>query len=118
MPITKEKQALYGPDWKAVSRRIRERDLNRCACTGECGRRHEGICGARNHEPHPVTGSTVVLTVAHRDVKPGEPGHDDDSNLTSMCQACHLSYDKDEHRANGFATRERRKEEAGQGRLF
>jgi hypothetical protein len=118
MPISKEKRALYGRDWKSVSRRIRERDLQRCACKGECGRGHDGICGARNGEPHPVTGSKVVLTVAHRDIKPGEPGHDDPSNLTSMCAACHLLYDMPEHRANGFATRERRKEEAGQRRLF
>jgi hypothetical protein len=46
-------------------------------------------------EPHPRTGSKVVLTAAHvdnpapEDVRPG--------NLSALCQACHLGHDRKHH---------------------
>jgi hypothetical protein len=78
MPID---YSRYHPDWKAISRRIRfQRAGNRCEW-----------CGAENYQPHPVTGSRVILTVAHLD-------HDilnnDDENLAALCQRCHLNYDR------------------------
>jgi hypothetical protein len=81
MPIKPENKARYPRDWKAISKRIRfERAGNRCEW-----------CGAENHQPHPVTGSKVVLTVAHLD-------HDlvdhSDENLAALCQRCHLTYDR------------------------
>jgi hypothetical protein len=120
MPISKEQRALYGADWKRVSLRIRELANNECHCPGDCGRDHEGHCGAVNGLPHPDTGSRVVLTVAHLVIPPGEPGHDDDSNLRAMCQACHLSYDREQHTRAAAETRRRKRAEgpAGQGRLF
>ena len=107
MPISAENKKRYPPDWKAISRRIRfDRAKGRCECRGECGTAHRSPhylgnvvvvvdrCGARNREPHPVTGSRVVLTVAHLD---HTPENCDEGNLKAMCQRCHLSYDKDEH---------------------
>jgi hypothetical protein len=60
MPIAPENRGRYPADWPAISRRIRfERAGNKCE-----------QCGATNHAPHPVTGSRVVLTVAHLDHTP------------------------------------------------
>ena len=39
---------------------------------------------------HPVTGSKVVLTIAHLD---HTPENCDDENLRAWCQRCHLTYD-------------------------
>ncbi len=116
MPISKAKAALYPKNWKQLSKQVRERDGNRCACSGECGHDHGGrACGARNGEAHPVTGSKVVLTVAHLD---RDPTGDDPALLRAMCQRCHLAYDRDQHRASAADTRTRSKESAGQRRLF
>jgi hypothetical protein len=85
----------YPPDWPEISRRIRfERAQNRCEW-----------CAAVNGEPHPVTGSKVVLTVAHLGT-PHADGtlgdkHDKhdvrDENLAALCQRCHLAYDLPDH---------------------
>lgn len=67
MPIKAENLALYPADWPEISLHIRTvRAEGRCECVGECGR-HPGPdrCTALNGKPHPVTGSRVVLTVAH-----------------------------------------------------
>ena len=88
MPIDKSK---YPADWDLISLRIRkDRASDRCECTGECGL-HESHCDAMNAEPHPVTGSKVVLTVAHLDQ---DTYNNLDSNLLAMCQRCHLTYDR------------------------
>ena len=74
----------YPKDWHAISRRIRfVRAKNRCEW-----------CPAKNGEPHPRTGSKVVLTVAHLNhIK-----HDcRDENLAALCQACHLGHDRHRH---------------------
>lgn len=105
----------YPSNWRQISLRIRERDGWRCK-----------FCGAENGKPHPITGSKVVLTVAHLGVaKPnGEPGdpHDKmdvrDENLAALCQPCHLRYDMPEHIANRRRNRLKRQEEAGQARLI
>jgi len=88
----------YPANWSLISRRIRlERAKGRCECTGECGRgRHKGRCKAVNKRPNPMTGSMVVLTVAHLNHKP----HDcRPKNLKAMCQYCHLVHDLDQHLA-------------------
>jgi len=88
MPMKREN---YPDNWEEISLRIRkERALDRCECTGQCGL-HEGRCDAQNKEPHPGTGSTVVLTVAHLDQN---TNNNDESNLCAMCQRCHLTYDR------------------------
>lgn len=96
MPIRPEQRVLYPPDWPAISLRIRTE-------------RAAGICEfcqqAVNGQPHPVTGSKVVLTVAHLD---HDPANCDDGNLAALCQRCHLTYDAPLHRKNAARTRRRK----------
>lgn len=125
MPIRPENKARYPKDWKTVLvPAVRKRSRNRCECTGQCGLTHHvtrkgqidvpphlvihGVkgrrCRARNGKPHPVTGSTVVLTVAHLE-------HDDletrdIGRLRHWCQRCHNRYDAKERR-RGVAERRR-----------
>ena len=96
MPIRPENRHRYPKAWAKISKAIRhERAGNRCECYGECGHDHGGRCTAINGEPHPVTGSKVVLTVAHLDHQPENVCA---SNLRAMCQRCHLAYDAEHHR--------------------
>ncbi len=93
MPIDYSK---YCNDWKLRSKFIRfYRAKNRCE-----------VCGAENYKTHPVTGSKVVLTVAHLN-------HDINDNrflnLMAMCQKCHLQYDSEQH----AKTRRKRLQEKG-----
>lgn len=84
MPILPENKARYPADWKKISARIRfERAQNKCE-----------FCGAENYQPHPITGSKVVLTVAHLDHM---PENCNDANLAALCQKCHNNYDR-QHR--------------------
>lgn len=91
MPIRPENRARYPKDWDRISHRIRfERGGGRCECEGECGLDHKGRCEARHLEPHPSTGSKVILTCAHL----ADPIEDcSDGNLKGMCQQCHNRYD-------------------------
>jgi hypothetical protein len=86
MPIKPENRALYPANWGEI----------RAAVLARAGYRCEGSpaypgCRAANHQRHPVTGSRVVLTVAHW------PDHDprncDMNNLHAWCQRCHLTVD-------------------------
>ena len=133
MPMDRSR---YPADWQRISERRRRLSGGRCECRGECGHSHglafdhcdedihdcngcdgtgHGDCGAvmraarceaRHAEPHPVTGSQVVLTVAHLD---HDTSHNDDDNLRAMCQRCHLAYDAELHQRNARATRRRRR---------
>ena len=100
MPIRPENKARYPKDWKDISLRIRKRAKNRCEQTID-GKR----CMARNGKAHPITGSKVVLTVAHLDHQPENCG---DDNLKAMCQRCHNRYDAP-MRARGIKERARSK---------
>lgn len=95
MPISKEKKKLYPTNWKEISKRIRfERAKNKCE-----------FCGAENYKPHPITGSKVVLTVAHLDHNPRNCNED---NLKALCQKCHLGYDAKHHAENARKTRDKK----------
>lgn len=82
----------YPPNWKAISQYIRF-----TRAKGYCE-----FCGAEHFKPHPVTGSMVILTVAHLGIdKPdGTPGSKTDlfdtrpENLAALCQRCHLNLDR------------------------
>jgi 5-methylcytosine-specific restriction endonuclease McrA len=87
MPIKPENRARYHPDWAEI----------RAAILARAGHRCEGSpvypdCRAVNRQPHPVTGSHVVLTIAHIDQM---PENNDPSNLRAWCQRCHLRHDSD-----------------------
>lgn len=97
MPIRPENRARYPRDWKTISLRIRERAGNRCE-----GSPDFPDCRAENGQPHPDTGSRVVLTVAHLD---HQPENCDPANLKAMCQRCHLHYDRDHHAQARYRTR-------------
>ncbi|MEU6217231.1 hypothetical protein ABZ845_06860 [Streptomyces sp. NPDC047022] len=116
MPIRPEMRTRYPRDWPQISHRIRfERAGGRCECDGRCGRRHGSRCTAVNGEPHPATGTRVVLSVAHLD---DIPEHCDDDNLAAMCAPCHLAYDAGLHAVTAARTRAARLIAPGQTELF
>jgi len=102
MPIRPENRERYPPDWRRISDGIRfGRAGGRCECRGECGTDHRAElgdapswprdrCQAVHGMPHPVTGSAVVLTVAHLDHTPENVAP---ANLRAWCQRCHNRYD-------------------------
>ena len=109
MPIKKENRAKYPKEWPLISRLIRKyRAGERCECQGECGQSHGsiGYCTAHNGRRHPITGSLVVLTVAHIDQ---DPTNNRESNLLALCQRCHLALDAKPSRAKAAKTRRARK---------
>lgn len=92
----------YPDNWKAnIVPDIRKRSGNKC----EGFPKHPN-CRAANGEPHPKTGSTVVLTTAHMDhdkknnyYHPVHASHPK-NNLRDLCQRCHLGHDINQHVAN------------------
>ncbi len=100
----------YPPEWGAISAAIRERAGNCCEGTPRFPN-----CRAANGQPHPATGSRVVLTCAHypdRDKMNCDP-----ENLRALCNRCHLDLDFDHHMANRRRTLAARLH-AGVGSLF
>lgn len=72
----------YPAHWHKLSRFIRfVRAGNRCEW-----------CNAENYHPHPITGSKVILTVAH--VHDKDPMNVEWDNLAALCQRCHLTHDR------------------------
>lgn len=126
VPIRPENRHRYPPNWTGISNRIRfQRADSMCECTGQCGHSHtdddrEGAwqgwlvganadptrnrerCPATHLQPHPVTGSKVILTTAHLNHTPEDCR---DENLLAMCQRCHLAYDREIHTRNRIANR-------------
>jgi 5-methylcytosine-specific restriction endonuclease McrA len=98
MPIRAENRQRYPKDWKAISLEVREAAGWRCE-----GSPAYPDCRAENAKPHPSTGSTVVLTVAHLD---HTPENCERANLRAWCQRCHNTYDMPMRRA-GIAQRAR-----------
>ena len=118
MPIRPENRDRYPADWPAISLAIRvDRAQGWCECTGQCGRDGHNAgwmrnrCAALHGQPHPITGSVVVLTVAHLD---HQPENCDPANLRAMCQRCHLSYDAAHHAETRAASRHQAEQDAGQ----
>jgi 5-methylcytosine-specific restriction endonuclease McrA len=103
MPIRPENKGRYPRDWKLRSRFVRfHRAKGRCEW-----------CGVKNGEPHPVTGSRVVLTVAH--VFDERPEAASLLNLAALCQRCHNRHDAPGRQAR---RRARAEERSGQRQLF
>ena len=78
MPIDYKK---YHPDWRQISKLIRFGRAN-----FRCER-----CGAIHFQPHPMTGSKVVLATAHLDQ---DVSNNQSDNLAALCQRCHLLCDQ------------------------
>lgn len=97
MPIKPENRNRYPANWKQIVAKVRERSGNRCE-----GSPNWPDCRAVNGEPHPSTGSKVVLTTAHLD---HQPENCDLSNLRHWCQRCHLAYDAQHHAQTAYAGR-------------
>lgn len=97
MPIKPENLARYPKDWKQIRERILLR-ANHC-CEGSP---LDPSCRVQNGSLHPVTGSKVVLTIAHLDHTPENCA---DENLRAWCQRCHLAYDHEHHQQNAYQTR-------------
>jgi len=92
MPIRPENRDRYPPEWPLISLWIR-------VCAGwRCE-----WCAARQGEPHPETGSRVVLTVAH--LHDPSPENVEPRNLAALCQRCHLGHDRRHHLAVQAANR-------------
>ena len=76
MPIDYKK---YGPNWKILRYKILDRTQDKCE-----------LCSVSIKEPHPITGSKVVLTVHHINFNIQD---NRDYNLIALCQRCHLKLD-------------------------
>ena len=91
MPIKPENQHRYPRNWREIRAAILERASHCCEW-----------CHAAHHQPHPITGSRVVLTIAHLD---HTPEHNDPANLRALCQRCHLAYDAERNDKTAYQTR-------------
>ncbi len=108
MPISAENRGRYPKTWKAMVAAARERSGDRCECTGQCGLEHDGgRCGAEQGKPHPVTGSIVVLTLAHEHGVPLEETAIE--RMFHACQRCHNRYDAAMRRVNRQTTLHQRR---------
>lgn len=96
MPIRPEMRKRYPRDWKLRSRFIRFYRAKNCC----------EWCGAENYQPHPVTGSTVILTVAH--IHDHRPENCSFFDLAALCQRCHNSHDAKKRAQNRRKARHRK----------
>ena len=97
MPIRPENRDRYPSNWRTIRETILLRAGDRCE-----GSPQYPDCRAQNTKPHPVTGSRVVLTIAHLDHTPENCAPE---NLRALCQRCHLAYDADHHAQTAYQTR-------------
>lgn len=103
MPISPERMKLYpggstnSKEWKSFRASLIERAGNACEGTPQ-----QPDCRAANGQPHPVTGSKVVLTIAHMD---HDESHSDPERCRALCQRCHLRWDAPHHARNAAKTR-------------
>ena len=93
--VARDVRRGYPRDWPVRSWFVRVvRARNRCEW-----------CGAQNHQPHPDTGSHVVLTTAH--VYDRAPAAAALLNLAALCQRCHLNHDRAHHLQSRRTNRDR-----------
>lgn len=101
MPIRPDLKPLYPANWPQLSLALKQAAGWRCE-----GSPAYPDCRARHNHPHPVTGSTVILTVAHLD---HNPANNDRGNLRVWCQRCHNTYDAPHRTRNAWLTRARKR---------
>ena len=101
----------YPSNWKEISHHIRF-----VRAKGKCeGTKQFPHCKAVHGQPHPDTGSKVVLTVAHlnHNTQDNRP-----QNLRALCQRCHNNWDIPYRNKNKANRKIREQVEAGQLELF
>lgn len=114
MPISPKKQKRYPGGsirsqlWQDLRAWVRLRSGDRCE-----GSPTYPDCRAENGKPHPVTGSKVVLTVAHVTHSLRKNGPED---LRHWCQRCHNTHDAP-FRADNRKINQRRRERETRQRL-
>ena len=87
MPVSPDKQRLYpggslrSLEWQEIRHRILKRADHRS---------EKPNCRAINYLHHAITGSRVILTIAHLDQ---DPTNNDTENLVAPCQYCHNRLD-------------------------
>ena len=101
MPIKPENLARYPKNWLDIRQQVLIRAHFQCE-----GSPMFPNCRANNYDAHPVTGSKVVLTIAHLDHTPENCAM---SNLKAWCQRCHLNYDAKHHAETAYNTRRKGK---------
>lgn len=95
MPINLKE---YHPKWTLIVRLVRRRSMQNNNGKDVCeGSSYYPECRAENYQPHPVTGSFVILTTAHLD---GDRENNRFWNLKRHCQRCHLRHDLGQHVMN------------------
>jgi hypothetical protein len=103
MPISAEKMkrypggSIHSKEWKQFRAFILFRAGNHCE-----GTPMRPDCRAVNSEPHPETGSKVVLTIAHMD---WDESHADPYRCRALCQRCHNQWDAPQRQLNAARTR-------------
>ena len=80
MPISPENKKLYPANWKELVAQRKAEVGDKCE-----------MCDAENHKLHPITGSRVVLTLAHLT---HDPTKNKPWQLILLCQRCHNRLDK------------------------
>lgn len=92
----------YPSNWPQLRAAVQQRAGNRCE-----GSPRYPDCRAENHQPHPDTGSRVVLTTAH--LFDNDHQTQDIARLRAWCQKCHLDYDRPKHMRRAAETRARKR---------
>jgi hypothetical protein len=82
----------YPENWQEIRATVLTRAGHQCE-----GSPRYPDCHAANYQPHPVTGSKVILTIAHVDQ---DITNNADGNLLAWCQRCHLMHDAKQHAEN------------------
>lgn len=93
--LTPWNPADYPEAWADVRDQVLARAGACCTDILDEDRANGGVCewcGARNGEPHPKTGSIVVLTTAH--IYDRRPHAVELENLRALCQRCHNRLDR------------------------
>lgn len=85
MPIKPENKQRYPRNWWSIRAAILDRSNGFCE-----GSPLYPDCRAQHGARHPITGSKVILTVAHMDQTPENCTPE---NLRALCQRCHLTFD-------------------------
>ncbi len=105
----------YPPDWPQLAAVVRERSQGRCECVGECGKHLGHRCLERHRHPARTFRGRVYLAAAHLNWEPADRRLE---LLRALCQACHLRYDRPQHRRTAASRREQRLRAASHRRLF